>query len=118
VQVRTKRTGTFNPRSKNIFFASQTMSFIGNAKKAFSKGIRLTGLWPQFKRDEAGNKTEEVSHLSGKVGSDKDGNPIEVTVRTGDSFKVWPNSYKNSPNAPEYNLQFYPDSQQTESGEQ
>ena len=88
------------------------MSFIGTAKKALSKGIKLTGLWPQMKRDEAGNKTEEVSHLSGKVGKDRDGNDIEVTIRTGDTFKVWPNSYKNSPNAPEYNLQFYADSQQ------
>ena len=88
------------------------MSFIGNAKKAFSKGIKLTGLWPQMKKDEAGNKTEEVSHLSGKVQPDMEGNPVEIVVRTGDTFKVWPNSYKNSPNAPEYNLQFYADSQE------
>lgn len=94
------------------------MSFIGTAKKALSKGIKLTGLWPQYKKDEAGNKTDEVSHLSGKVGKDRDGNDIEVTIRTGDTFKVWPNSYKgDNPNAPEYNLQFYADSQPENSDE-
>ena len=46
----------------------QTMSFIGGNKNTnTNKGVQVTGLWEQYKRDESGTKTDQVSHLSGKV---------------------------------------------------
>tara|TARA_B100000131_G_C18101377_1_gene606160 strand:- start:1888 stop:2193 length:306 start_codon:yes stop_codon:yes gene_type:complete len=86
------------------------MSFIDSGKNTnTNKGVQVTGLWEQYKRDEAGNKTDQVSHLSGKVGTDADGNAKEFTFKTGDSFKVWPNGFKDSqgPNAPSYILRLY-----------
>ena len=85
------------------------MSFIDSGKPTLSKGVQVTGLWEQYKRDEGGNKTEEVSHLSGKVGTDADNNPKTFTVSTGDNLKVWPNGFKDQQwqNAPSYILSLY-----------
>ena len=86
------------------------MSFIDSGKNTnTNKGVQVTGLWEQYKRDEGGNKTDEVSHLSGKDGTDADGNAKTFTVATGDSMKVWPNGFKDQQgqNAPSYILRLY-----------
>ena len=93
------------------FLVPQTMSFIGNNKNAgnSNKGVVMTGLWEQYKRDEGGNKTDEVSHLSGKVSTDQDGNAKTFTVESGDTLKVWPNGFKDQQgaNAPSYIVRLY-----------
>jgi|TARA_B110000902_G_C13833330_1_gene408464 hypothetical protein len=87
------------------------MSFIGNSSNTpqTNKGVQITGLWEQYKRDAGGNKTDEVSHLSGKVGTDADGSSKTFTVATGDSLKVWPNGFKDQQgqNAPSYIVRLY-----------
>ena len=88
------------------------MSFIGDVKKPkveYDKGTPVTGLWEQYKRGPDGEKTSEVSHLSGKVYTDQEGNHKSFTVETGDVFKVWPNGFKDQQgaNAPSYNLRLY-----------
>jgi hypothetical protein len=87
------------------------MSFIGDVKKPrvnYDKGRQVTGLWEQYKRID-GEKTEEVSHLSGKVYTDKEGKEQSFSIKTGDVFKVWPNGFKDQQgdNAPSYILRIY-----------
>ena len=87
------------------------MSFIGNKPNAGStnKGVVMTGLWEQYKRGNDGNKTEEVSHLSGKVSTDQDGNAKTFSIESGDTLKVWPNGFKDQQgaNAPSYIVRLY-----------
>lgn len=87
------------------------MSFIGGNKNTnTNKGVQVTGLWEQYKRDESGNKTDQVSHLSGKVPSDyQTGEKVSFTVESGDTLKIWPNGFKDqqNANAPSYILRLY-----------
>ena len=81
----------------------------GNKNTNTNKGVQVTGLWEQYKRDEGGNKTDQVSHLSGKVPTDQEGNAKSFTVESGDTLKIWPNGFKDqqSANAPSYILRLY-----------